>query len=137
MKYFYSIFLALFIFQGKGYTQKIHWQKAGHWKLYNIPTRTGFRVSVDSLNQYVNIELDSAKMAYFLKTATPLPNAQYAWIGAYVTSCNFSKPTIHKVLISTYAGMFFDESSKKYFQVARELRAEWLEFLNQAMMKIR
>jgi hypothetical protein len=137
MKYIVSILFPALLFVGGSYSQEINWQQARHWKIYNIPTRTGFTVSADSLRQYESIALDSAKMIAFLKNATPLPSAQYAWMGAFVTSCELSSAETHKVLISTYGGMFFDENTKKYFQVPRELRSEWLEFLNEAIMKMR
>lgn len=137
MKYFALISLPILLFITKGSAQVLNWQQAQNWKIYNISTRTGFTISADSLNQYVSLKLDSAKMVMFLKSATPLASAQYTWMGAFVASFELPSNDLHKVLISTYGGMFFDVNTQSYFQIARELRTEWLEFLNEAIMKIR
>ena len=74
---------------------------------------------LDSINNYLG-------KAYELpKDKNPM------WMGRYLCTCEIVGIR-HKVYISVYGGFFFDEFTKKYFQISKEAVDDWINFWNVA-----
>lgn len=111
------------------HAQSAAWQQSSHWTLYNLGGVKFYKVKTDSLSFYNSRPLDDDSMHDFLAHASGLASEQAPlWMGAFVTSCLIDGK-IHKVDISSYGTFFFDETTKKYFQVTQDVRTDWLNYL--------
>jgi len=114
---------------------QIIWEKAETWKLYNVGDR-GLAVPWDSLGRCKSYELNVDSMRYFLDSASVLSrDIQPVWMGAFIATCTLSGES-RKVDISYYAGFFYDEKSKCYYQIAKAKRNSWLNYLNSSLIAI-
>jgi hypothetical protein len=120
------VFLAEVVF-----SQSINWQKAHHWKIYDMRDQKGLRVPVDSLFNFRSINLGDDTIYYFLRDAELWPPEKYSlWMGEFVVSFEDDQGILRKVDISMYAGFFFDELTKRYYQIKDAERRDWLDFFN-------
>jgi hypothetical protein len=51
------------------------------------------------------------------------------WMGAYTATCILDNKK-RKVDISVYAGFFYDELEKKYYQIPSDIQQDWLNYLS-------
>jgi len=126
------IFTILAHFGAQG---QVIWKKAHSWKLYNTGD-SSFVISLDSLNGHKYYQLNPDSMMYFLDSVTLLPNdIQPAWMGVYLTTCVIDGE-IRKVLISYYAGFFYDDKSRRYYQLASSKKNDWRNYLDACLISI-
>lgn len=130
-----SVLLFITILMLNSSSHQIRWENAKDWKLYKMPSHIGLRISIDSLSGYKNILLGSNRMQTFLKSLQEVKNINPVWTGLYVASCELDNKR-RKILFSRYGGFFFDESSKSYYQIAENLRQDWINFLNESSKAI-
>src|ERR1700749_38523 len=109
------------------YQGQINWEKTNHWRLYKIKESVQFSISADSLFLFKNYQLQADSMVYFLRSADSIPaNARPVWMGGAIATCLYNGK-IRKILISSYGGFFYDQSSDKFFQLSDQVRDKWLE----------
>jgi len=114
---------------------QVLWKNAQSWKLYDEGD-SSFSLSVDSLKGLRYYQLNTDSMKCFLDSVTLLPNdVQPASMGAYLTTCTFEGAT-RKVLISYYAGFFYDENTKRYYQISSLKRADWRNYLDACLTSV-
>lgn len=131
-----SIFVLLNLIS-KSQVKEINWQNSRNWKIYNIHDRAGFRYSVDTLQNFKNVEMGDEKVRAFLKSATYLPDDKTCvWMGLYVATCELEDRKTRKVLLSNYGGFFYDELTKHYYELPEPRRNDWIEFLNENSKKV-
>jgi hypothetical protein len=122
--------LLLFITQ-IGNSQSIDWQKTSQWKLYDMKGQDGLRYSVDTLSNFKSLNLDIDTLHHFLFGVQLWPTEEYSmWMGGFVVSCEDQNGIIRKLDVSAYAGFFFDNASKRYYQIKEEDHREWLDFFH-------
>jgi hypothetical protein len=98
--------------------------------MYDAHGNATYNCPRDSMQYIRSKPLNIDSMAYFLQSVTLLPaNKPAAWMGAYLVSCEIPQSNTRKILISTYGGFFFDETDKSYYQLPRDLRTDWLNYL--------
>jgi hypothetical protein len=126
----------MFIFQLE-YGQSINWSQAKNWKLYDIHDPNAFRYSLDTLQYFKSFYLDSTKMNDFLRDAVLSPiDKSFMWMGLYVCTCQVGDGSIRKVDISVYAGFFFEEQNKFYYEVSSNSREGWLHYFHDCLAKL-
>ena len=117
--------------------QDVNWKNAQNWKLYNIHDRAGFRYSVDTLQNFKSIELNIKLMSAIMNNIVEWPKEKYSmWMGLYIATCEMGDKKLRKVIISSYGGFFFDELTKRYFEISPELNNQWYELLNESSKKM-
>ena|SRR5580692_57866 len=117
--------------------QSVDWKSANHWQLYSIHSHGALNYSLDSLKKFKNVDLNSDSMQSFLRNAEPLPDENTPlWMGYYLTTCQFGNATIRKVIISSYGGFFYDETSKKYYEIPIDIRTQWLNYISEKYTSI-
>ncbi|HTE09389.1 MAG TPA: hypothetical protein VK645_00430 [Chitinophagaceae bacterium] len=127
MKIVACIFLLFLVFKTRA--QDINWQLAHNWKMYKIGTGKGLTYSADTLSNFLFIGLNDDTIHQFIKQAEVLPKGKsYVWMGAYYATCILENK-IHKVDISVHGGFFYDEPTKRYYQLPSYIRNEWMEWL--------
>ena len=114
---------------------QVQWNSAQNWKLYNGGD-SSFVLSLEAIKGHRYYQLSPDSMKYFLDSVTLLPSdVQPAWMGVYLTSCVI-EGEIRKVLISYYAGFFYDEKSRRYYQIPPSKKAVWRSYLEGCLTSI-
>lgn len=117
--------------------QEINWKNTKNWKLYDIHSQVGARYSLDTLRHFRNMELNSDTMQTFLSSVAAWPvDKSSMWMGLFVATCETEDKKPRKIIISTYGGFFYDQTTRRYYQVDPDRTTEWLEFLNDAGRRI-
>jgi hypothetical protein len=125
-----NILLAFSILAFTHNQSPINWQQTSHWRLYKIKDAIQFSISADSLNLFKNYQLWSDSMVNFLHGIVPLPAEESpAWMGGAVATCLYGGK-IRKILISSYGGFFYDQTSGIFFQLPGQMKDEWMEYIN-------
>jgi hypothetical protein len=107
-----------------------NWADSKNWKIYYVTKHGGSAYSLDSLQTLKQVPLNPDTIRQFLKTATEMPmERQPVFMGYYVASCQLSNGTLIKIEISQYGAFFYDDSQKKYYQLADGLQRDWLAYL--------
>ena len=132
MKYvvlFFSIFFATIV--TKCLSQNINWKDAKNWKLYDLRNGSAFNYSVDTLKNFKSADLDYDTMHTFLSDVIEWPKSKSSlWMGLYVVTCELPLGEIRKIEISVYGGFFYDDLTKKYFQLPLSVRNNWLDYFS-------
>jgi len=111
----------------------INWQQTSHWRLYKIKGSVQFSISADSLFLFKNYQLRSDSMSYFLHSTDPFPaDARPTWMGGVVATCLYDGK-IRKILISSYGGFFYDQTSGTFFQLPAQMKDDWLQYINSCL----
>ena len=119
-----------------GLSQSVDWQKASHWKLYQMRGKNGLRYSVDTLSNFKYINLNEDTIHYLLKDVQLWPLQEYSlWMGQFEVSCEDNTGITRKLEISKYGGFFFDDTSKRYYQVKEESRNNWNNYFQNQSAK--
>lgn len=126
----YLFISILLLLNSKAFSQQTNWQKATAWTLYDIQGKKIWKVPLDSLGSFPHKSLNSHSMESFLvKTTTIPPEKAPVWMGAYAATCVLDNKK-RKVDISVYAGFFYDEVEKKYYQIPSDIQQDWLNYLS-------
>jgi len=147
MKIFFSFMLLtkLFILPDKIHSvpgfkplySSIDWEKTKDWRLYYVRSKEAFTYSLDTLKTFKFISLRQDSMTFFLKTATQIPEEKNpVWMGAYVTSCQLEDGTSIKIEISQYGGFFYVERERRYYELAEDVRGNWLSFFTSKWLQL-
>lgn len=111
--------------------QEINWKASKNWKIYDLHGQAAIKCTLDTLQHFMSLTLNQDTMQTLLHDVTVWPKEKYSlWMGAYVVTCETENNKPRKLLISTYAGFFYDQTTRRYYQVPAELVDEWLDFLN-------
>lgn len=117
--------------------QENNWTKATNWKIYDINKRMAFQYPLDSLFKLKFIKLDDKRVSSFLANAYALDNEKgYVWMNLYVATCELDSSNFRKVIFSNYGGFFYDEKTKRYFELPENIRREWLDYLNEKVTEL-
>jgi len=105
-------------------------QDAGKWKLYDVSGQDLFRYSADTLKHFAYYPLNDDSIRSFLKEVKELPsNDAPVWMGGpHIATYELDGET-YKLDISHYGGFFFDERTKRYYQVSDDRVEEWLSYI--------
>lgn len=86
---------------------------------------------------FQSIELSNQMMNTFMNDVSEWPIEKYSlWMGLYIATCEMEDKKIRKIIISNYGGFFYDQLTKRYYELPSELKDQWLSFLNDSMKKI-
>jgi len=133
MKRILTAILVLAIGCGQG---QVNWQQASNWRLYRITGNAIFSISVDSLRGMKSYPLRTDSMAGLLDSVHQLAaDVKPAWMGGTVATCTCDGKT-RKIIISDYAGFFYDQSSGTYFQLSLQKKDDWMDYINSCVLKL-
>lgn len=133
MKPLILVLMVLHISRGEA---QINWRATTDWKIYNPGGTDIFKLPADSLAHLRSYSLQHDSMQQFLDTITALPRTiRPAWMGGILASFIFNGE-VHKIEISSYAGFFYDEKLKTYFQLPSESKDTWFAYLNNCLLAI-
>jgi hypothetical protein len=128
-----NILLAFMVLAFTHSQSPINWQQTSHWRLYKIKDSVQFSISADNLSLFKNYQLRSDSMVHFLHGIEPLPaEGSPVWMGGAVATCLYDGK-IRKILISSYGGFFYDQSSDTFFQLPAQMKDNWLEYINSCL----
>lgn len=83
------------------------------------------------------MSLRQDSMTFFLKTVTQIPEGKNpVWMGAYVATCQLENGTPIKIEISQYGGFFYVERERRYYELAEDVRDNWLSFLTSKWLQL-
>lgn len=134
-----SLLLILLILVGIEvcYGQEENWKNSKNWKLYNIINKAGFTYTLDTLVSFQSTDLSNQTMHTFMNDISEWPKEKYSlWMGLYIATCELEDGKPRKIIISNYGGFFYDQLTKRYYELPTELKDQWLEFLNDNMKKM-
>jgi len=127
----------LILCSARSFAQQGTWEGTKDWKLYKIQGNKAFRLKQDSLLYIESVPLNEDSLKTFLNSSGAWPKEKYSlWMGSYLASFADSAGLLHKVDISMYGGFFFDERTKTYFQVAADMKNDWLQFMSRSYEKL-
>jgi len=127
----FVVLIFIIIITKNGFSQTIDWEKASHWKFYDTRGKKPLRYSVDSLYHFNTIDLNDDTLRYFLHAVELWPPEEYSmWMGGFAVSYVDEKGILRKLDISDYGGFFFDEFSKRYYQIREDIRNYWLKYFH-------
>jgi hypothetical protein len=133
MKYILTA-ITVFIFS-HGQSQ-INWQKTTNWRIYRITGKVLFSVSIDSLNVFKSYPLQLDSIVDFLDSVNPLPvDVKPVWMGGQVATYIYNGK-MRKILISDYAGYFYDQTSGTYFQLSAKKKDDWIGYINSCLLSL-
>lgn len=123
-------FILFVLFASNSFSQTINWQPMHDWKVYDLRDKKGMRKPVDSLKYFRGNALDDDSVKYFFNSVAEIIHGdEPVWMGAIILSCIDTSGIFRKIDVSVYGGFFYDEKTRKYFQVRDDVKAEWLEYL--------
>jgi len=107
-----------------------------HWKLYDIASGNLFQYTIDTLKKFAYYDLDDDTMHEYLAEVSELPsNDPPRWMGAHIATYEINGAT-KKIEISLYGGFFYDESSKRHYQLPDNKIDDWLSYIRRSFMTI-
>ena len=122
-------FLALILICTAARTQPVDWQKTRHWMIYNYFNFKALSLPFDSIKGYKTVSLDDDYLRGMLAGADTMRGVtkNIMWMGLFTLSYQLDNET-RKVEVSQYGGFFYDDKSKRYYQVDKEVQDEWLSY---------
>ena len=114
--------------------QDTTFRSAKNWRLYDIPASNVFKYSTDTLRNFHSYTLDKDSMRRYMASLSVLPPESLPrWMGAYVATCELDG-TVRKIEISVYGGFFYDETTKRHFQLPEKLIDPWQSYVQHRFM---
>lgn len=105
------------------------------WKLYNVTDENAFQYRIDTLRNFSSLKMSNDTMESYMSDITELSSeGPHIWMGAYISTCEV-EGVVHKVEISHYGGIIYDESTKKHYQVAENKIEYWQSFIRQSFLE--
>ncbi|MEO5894064.1 MAG: hypothetical protein ABIQ31_27655 [Ferruginibacter sp.] len=125
------VFLVVLVLTVKLNAQNIDWKNATNWQLYNTREIAAFDFTLATLKEFRSIPLNLDTMQAFLEKTEQWPKEKYSmWSGLYVVTCELPNAGTRNIEISVYGGFFYDDKTKRYYQLPLEIRNDWLEYLS-------
>lgn len=116
----------------------IQWDSTKNWKLYKLSNFNHvFRIPADSLQFLQGEALSDDSMHLFLSNAKKIEGVNPMWQGCYLASYQTADGQTHKAIISHYAGFFYCQEEKVYYQVGTSVQRNWLEYLSDSYVSIK
>jgi len=116
--------------------QPMPFKMAKHWKLYDITSGNLFQYSIDTLKNFAYYDLDDDTMRGYISEVSALPSDDPPrWMGAHIATYELDG-AIKKVEVSLYGGFFYDESSRKHYQLPDNKIDDWLSYIRRSFMTV-
>jgi len=108
---------------------------AKSWKLYNVADENAFEYRIDTLKNFSSVPLSSDSMHSYLDGLTEMPaGGPHVWMGAYIATYELNGRQ-HKVEISHYGGVIYDESTRKHYEIKSNKSKGWLSFIRNSYLQ--
>lgn len=134
MKSIFIIWTALLY--NLSFGQNVSFKTAMHWKLYDITVGNLFQYSLDTLKHFPFYNLDADSIRDYMDEVSELSSDDTPrWMGAHIATYVFGGET-RKIEISLYGGFFYDETSKKYYQLPDNKIDNWLSYIRRSFMNV-
>jgi hypothetical protein len=116
--------------------QDTTFRAAKNWRLYDISDGNVFKYSIDTLSNfhYHTLDRDSVRR-YMASLFTLPPESLPRWMGAYAATCELNG-ILRKIEISVYGGFFYDEITKRHFQLPEESIDPWQFYIRRRFLDI-
>lgn len=136
MKRFF-LFLLLFGVTFFCYSQTIEWSTTWNWKIYKLNNKNAFYYPVDTLVNFESAPMNDSAVILFLSHAVVWPKGKAGtWMGLYIGTYETADKELRKVIFSSYGGFLFESASRQYYELPRNLRQEWNNFLIGNLQKV-
>jgi len=117
--------------------QTSEFEKSKNWKLYDVAGSNLFKYSVDTLKAFPFYVLNGDSVREFLDgirelSADDLP----VWMGGPQVASYELNGVKYKIDISQYGGFFFDERTRKYFQIKQREIDEWHSYIRECFVSL-
>jgi hypothetical protein len=133
------LLILILIFQASmsAKAQEVDWSKTRNWKIYALNNNEAYFYSVDTLYNFKNARMDDSSVTSYLSHAIPWSKGKSGtWMGLYIASYETPDRQIRKVVISSYGGFLFDSWSRRYYELPKELRKSWNDFIMENLQKV-
>lgn len=125
------LFISAILFLTSCKTQPPVWRQTANWKIYKTDEQKGFSYPLDSLHTLLAGVLDADSIRAYLQYAQLVSKSDPpVWMGAWPASYETPDGKTHKVMISVYAGFFYDESSQSTFSLPKNMGTHWRAYLS-------
>lgn len=110
--------------------QSVQWSKTTNWKIYEGEGFKVFSYPVDTLKNLRSKILETDSIQYYIEQAQSIAKERTpVWMGSYLASYESPDGKTNKVEVSVYGGFFYDQTSGKYFEIRKELSANWMKYI--------
>jgi hypothetical protein len=75
-------------------------------------------------------------MHIYLSGCKELPKLNPVWMGCYLASYETTDGHLRKAIISHYAGFFYSDSDKTFFEIGSQDQQAWLNYISGSYLKI-
>jgi len=117
--------------------QSKSFESAGKWKLYDVAGHNLFKYSTDTLKHFSYYSLHDDSMHTFLQGIKELrTDDPPVWMGGPHVVTYELDGEIYKLDISHYGGFFFDERTRKYYQLSEDKRDDWLTYIRDCFIAV-
>ena len=106
-----------------------------NWKLYNVADENAFEYRRDTLKNFSSIPLSTDSMRLYLDGLTEMPaGGPHIWMGAYIATYELNGEQ-HKVEISYFGGVIYDESTRKHYEIRSNKSKDWLSYIRNSYLQ--
>jgi hypothetical protein len=132
------VFLIVFIQFTLGCSaQKDYWKHSRNWKIYALNNNEAYFYRVDTLANFPSAAMNDTTVISFLSRSTIWPKGKGGtWMGVYIASYETADKEVRKIVLSNYGGFLFDSWSRRYYELPKELRKEWNDFIMENLQKV-
>lgn len=124
--FFLLVFLGTMICHG----QTIDWSKTRNWRIYSLNNKEAYFYPVDTLKNFKSVAMSDSNVISYLSRGRVWEKGKGAtWMGIYIASYETIDKDVRKVVISSYGGFLFDSQSQRYYELPKELRKDWNDFI--------
>lgn len=117
--------------------QQIDWSKTQHWRIYALNNQEAYYYSADTLPNIKSVPMDDSTVISFLSKGVLWPKGKRGtWMGLFIASYETVDRQLKKVVISSYGGFLFESASCRYYELPKEIRGRWNDFVNQHLQKV-
>ncbi|MEP7372314.1 MAG: hypothetical protein ABI675_02925 [Chitinophagaceae bacterium] len=113
-----------------GRTQEIDWATTHNWKIYALNNKEAYYYSADTLMNFKSVRMNDSAVISFLSNSVVWPSGKSGtWMGVYIASYENADKQFRKVVLSSYGGFLFESKSRRYYELPRNLRQSWNDFI--------
>jgi hypothetical protein len=123
---FFMIFFSCEVSRG----QTIDWSTTNNWRIYALNNKEAYFYSADTLANFKSVVMNDSIVISYLTHAKAWPVSKSGtWMGIYIASYETVAKVRQKIVLSSYGGFLFDSWSRRYYELPRELREGWNDYI--------
>jgi len=132
-----SVFLVCIALHFASFEQHGRFERSKDWRLYDVQGPNLFKYTADTLKSFRFYRLNDDSIRNFLSGLNDLPDSiAPVWMGGPQVASYELDGVRYKIDISQYGGFFFDEGSKKYYQLDGKNITDWHAYIRTCFVSL-